>query len=135
MSDFTSGDSGDWSRSVPDTLQVERDDATLIVRLNRPRKRNALNDETVLGIQRIFQSPPEWARVAVLAANGEHFCAGLDLSELSERSTVEGIEHSQMWHRALAPIEGGRLPVVAVLRGAVIGGGSVRLPRLIGGQR
>ena len=54
---------------------------------------------------------------------GHHFCAGLDLSALSETSTFEGVRHSMMWHRAFAAIEGGELPVVAALHGAVIGGG------------
>ena len=59
----------------------------------------------------------------VLDASGENFSAGLDLSELSERSTFEGVAHSMMWHRAFEQVELGRVPVVAVLKGAVVGGG------------
>ncbi len=59
----------------------------------------------------------------VLHGEGEHFCAGLDLNELTERDVFEGIEHSRNWHRAFDRIQYGKVPVVAVLHGAVIGGG------------
>ena len=38
-------------------------------------------------------------------------------------TSVEGIAHSRMWHRVFDRIQFGRVPVVAVLHGAVIGGG------------
>jgi enoyl-CoA hydratase/carnithine racemase len=59
----------------------------------------------------------------VLHGEGEHFSAGLDLSELTERNVAAGIAHSRSWHRAFEAIEFGRVPVVAVLHGAVVGGG------------
>lgn len=108
---------------LPASLHVERHGDVLVVRLSRAHKRNALDDATVLGFERLFANPPAWARAAVLDADGDHFCAGLDLAELAERSTVDGLHHSRMWHRAFERIERGRIPVVAVLRGAVIGGG------------
>ncbi|HXF46154.1 MAG TPA: crotonase/enoyl-CoA hydratase family protein [Burkholderiaceae bacterium] len=95
----------------------------LHLRLNRPAKRNALNDALIEALHDAFAAPPAQARVAVISAAGEHFCAGLDLSELSERSVFEGIEHARMWHAAFDRIQFGRLPVVAALHGAVVGGG------------
>ena len=59
----------------------------------------------------------------MLAGEGEHFSAGLDLSELTERDVAQGIAHSRSWHRAFERIEFGKVPVVAVLHGAVVGGG------------
>jgi enoyl-CoA hydratase/carnithine racemase len=108
---------------LPDSLQVERHGEVVVIRLCREAKRNALDDATVLGLERFFSTPPAWARAVVLDSAGAHFSAGLDLTELTERTTFEGLEHSRMWHRAFARIEQGSLPVVAVLRGAVIGGG------------
>src|SRR5690606_619563 len=52
-----------------------------------------------------------------------HFCAGLDLSEISERNASQGVQHSRMWHQALDCIQGGPVPVIAALHGAVVGGG------------
>lgn len=109
--------------ALPSSLQVERHGEVAVLRLTRPAKRNALDDPTVLGIEAFFSTPPEGIKAVVLDAAGEHFCAGLDLSELTERDAFEGLEHSRMWHRAFERMERGRIPVVAVLKGAVIGGG------------
>src|SRR6516164_7228301 len=104
-------------------IRVELQDAIAILHLARPVKRNALNDETVFSLERWFSHPPEQVRAVVLSGDGDHFCAGLDLSELKERSVAEGVLHSRWWHKAFEPIEFGTLPVVAVLHGAVVGGG------------
>jgi enoyl-CoA hydratase/carnithine racemase len=95
----------------------------LTLTLNRPAKRNALNDPTVLELERIFAALPAATRCVIIAGEGEHFCAGLDLSELTERNVREGIEHSMQWHRVFEKIQFGTVPVVSVLKGAVIGGG------------
>jgi enoyl-CoA hydratase/carnithine racemase len=62
-------------------------------------------------------------RAVVLSGAGEHFCAGLDLSEVSERNVVEGMHHSRSWHACFDAIQYGPVPVIAVLHGAVVGGG------------
>ena len=43
---------------------------------------------------------PTEVRAVVLSGEGEHFCAGLDLSELQERDVAEAIIHSRTWHAA-----------------------------------
>ena len=108
---------------LPPTLRAERRGAVAVLTLARPEKRNALDDATVAGIEKFFSSIPNGIAAAVLASDGEHFSAGLDLSELTERDVTAGIEHSRSWHRAFAAIEFGKVPVVAVLHGAVVGGG------------
>ena len=106
-----------------DLLRIEALGAVLHVRMNRPAKRNALNDALVAQLHTAFVNLPEGIRAVVLSGEGEHFCAGLDLSELSERSAAEGIVHSRSWHAAFNQIQLGKVPVVAVLHGAVVGGG------------
>ena len=108
---------------LPPTLAAERLGAILRVRLNRPEKRNALNDATVLGLDRLFGALPADVKAVVLEGEGAHFCAGLDLADLSERDASAGLRHSMMWHRAFEKIQFGPVPVIAVLNGAVIGGG------------
>jgi enoyl-CoA hydratase/carnithine racemase len=66
---------------------------------------------------------PDTVRAAVIDGEGEHFCAGLDLSELKERDAGQGLHHSRMWHAALECVQYGPVPVVAALHGAVVGGG------------
>lgn len=108
---------------LPASLRVERHGDVAVLRLCREAKRNALDDPTILGLQAFFSSPPRGVKAVVLDAEGEHFSAGLDLSELTERDAFEGLQHSRMWHAAFDRIERGTVPVVAVLKGAVIGGG------------
>jgi len=108
---------------LPPTLQAERHGAIAVLRLNRPAKRNALDDPMVAGIEAFFSAVPDDICAVVLYGEGDHFSAGLDLTELVERNTVAGIAHSRSWHRAFERIEFGSVPVVAVLHGAVVGGG------------
>ena len=72
-----------------------------VIRLTRPAKRNALNDALVLAIRDTFDGLPASVRAAVITGDGDHFCAGLDLSELKERDAGQGLHHSRMWHAAL----------------------------------
>ncbi len=94
-----------------------------VIRLTRPAKRNALNDALILALRELFENMPEGVRAAVIDGEGEHFCAGLDLSELKERDAGEGLYHSRMWHAALERVQYGPVPVIAALHGAVVGGG------------
>jgi (methylthio)acryloyl-CoA hydratase len=104
-------------------LQIDIQDEILFVKLNRPEKRNAVNDALILEIDRVFSDIPKNVKCAIIHAEGKHFSAGLDLSELGERNIVEGLQHSRMWHRALEKVQFGSVPVVAVIHGACVGGG------------
>lgn len=104
-------------------LTVEVHGAIALVGLNRPQKRNAINDDLLGDVHAFFSAVPEDIRVVVLHGHGEHFCSGLDLSEHSERDAFAVMMHSQAWHRAFGLIQSGRTPVVAALHGAVVGGG------------
>jgi len=104
-------------------LRVSQSDAVVHIRLARPEKRNAVNDRMVAELHTAFANLPDDARAVVLSGEGDHFCAGLDLSEVAERSVAEGIVHSRGWHAAFDQVQYGRVPVVAVLHGAVVGGG------------
>jgi enoyl-CoA hydratase/carnithine racemase len=104
-------------------LRAEVAGAVLHLRLSRPEKRNAINDALIRELHGAFLHVPEGVRAAVISGEGAHFCAGLDLSEMDERSTFEGVAHSRQWHAAMDAVQFGRVPVVAALHGAVVGGG------------
>jgi len=107
-------------------LRVERAGPVLHVRLNRPAKRNSINDELLAQLHTVWlhmaRLAPE-VKAAVISGEGAHFCAGLDLSEVSERSVTQAVHHSRSWHACFDAIQYGPVPVVAVLHGAVVGGG------------
>ena len=111
------------SAGQSELLKIEKTGAVLTVGLNRPAKRNALNDGIILAIQDCFSNLPDGIGAVVIHGIGDHFSSGLDLSELTEHDATEGLRHSQMWHRVFDRIQYSRVPVIAALKGAVIGGG------------
>ncbi|MBP6902591.1 MAG: crotonase/enoyl-CoA hydratase family protein [Burkholderiaceae bacterium] len=106
-----------------DLLQISQSGAVLQVRLNRPAKRNAISDGLIAQLHAAFLNLPDDVRAVVLSGEGDHFCAGLDLSELVERDVHAAILHSRGWHACFDAVQYGKVPVIAVLHGAVVGGG------------
>ncbi|KAA0910843.1 crotonase/enoyl-CoA hydratase family protein [Pusillimonas sp. ANT_WB101] len=96
-----------------------------VITLNRANKRNALDEAAVAEIDAYFSNIPAHIRAIVMLAEGDHFCAGLDLKEHhdQERSAVDFLRVCQAWHRAFDKIQHGGIPVIACLQGAVVGGG------------
>ncbi len=86
-------------------LRVEITGPVLSVGLNRPAKRNALNDGIILAIQDCFSNLPDSIGAIVIHGIGDHFSSGLDLSELTEHDATDGLRHSQMWHRVFDRIQ------------------------------
>lgn len=112
-----------WPVALPAAVKVELRNAIAIVTLNRPEKRNSLSDELVLGLQTLFSSIPSNVHGIVLTGAGDNFCAGLDLNELKEASTTESFDTVAIGQRLNDTIQFCKVPVIAVLHGAVIGGG------------
>ncbi len=104
-------------------LRLQRAGPVLHVRLSRPAKRNSISDELLAQLHTVWVNLPGDVRAVVISGEGQHFCAGLDLSEVSERNITEGMQHSRAWHACFDAIQFGPVPVVAVLHGAVVGGG------------
>lgn len=104
-------------------VDVEMDGPVAVVRMNRPGKRNAMNDDLLKGIEDFFARPPQEAKVVVLTGVDGHYCSGLDLSEHVQRNAEATMRHSRNWHRVMDTIQYGGLPVVSAMFGAVIGGG------------
>lgn len=105
---------------------VEDRVATLI--LNRPEKRNSLNDTLVVELQSAFESAEHDSRVKLilLRANGESFCAGADiayLQRLARFSLEENLEDSRRLMNLLYQIYDCSKPTVAVVQGAALAGG------------
>lgn len=107
----------------PRLVTLEIDGAVATITLNRPEKRNALSLRVIEQLRDCFAALPATVSVAILAGAGTHFSAGLDLSELSESTAAEGMQHSLAWYDAFSKIQFGRVPVIGVLQGAVVGGG------------
>lgn len=109
--------------SAGDTLRISEERGIARLVLNRPQKRNAFDDALVAALEAYFSAIPAMARVVIVSGEGGHFCSGLDLSEQVNRSPLEVMAHSRNWHRVMGLIQHSRVPVVAAMTGAVMGGG------------
>lgn len=106
-----------------DIIKVELQDNIAVVTMNRPGKRNAMNDDLLKALDEFFSNPPKEAKVVVLTGIDGHYCSGLDLSEHVARDAEGTMRHSRGWHGVMDKIQYGGLPVVSAMFGAVIGGG------------
>jgi (methylthio)acryloyl-CoA hydratase len=106
-------------------ISVETEGPVTIVTLVREKARNAINEDMLEEIEAAFRKPPKGTKCFVLAAQGDHFCAGLDLREHydKDRSPLEFMKICQAWHRCFDVIQFSGIPVIAALQGAVVGGG------------
>ncbi len=104
-------------------VEYAASDGVAVLTLNRPDKRNAINDALVAELAVAVDRAAQEARAGVICANGPHFCAGLDLAEHADKDLMQGIAGSRSWHAVFSRVQRGTIPWVAALKGAVVGGG------------
>jgi methylglutaconyl-CoA hydratase len=110
----------------PVIYSVENGVARLI--LNRPEKRNALNDAMIQGLKSSLRDAEsnQAVRVVVIAGAGKDFCSGADLSALqkiSESSVSENLDDARSLMELFLMIRHARMPVIAAVRGRALAGG------------
>ena len=98
------------------------------ITLNRPEKRNALNDAVIAGVRRGLKSASvdERVRVVVIAGAGKDFCSGADLSALQKiagASVAENTEDARLLLELFSLIRELPIPVVAAVTGRALAGG------------
>ncbi|OWU86521.1 enoyl-CoA hydratase [Oceanicola sp. 22II-s10i] len=108
---------------MSDVLTIEIRDRVAVLTMNRPDKRNAMNDALLGALDAFFSAPPEGVKAVVLSGVAGHYCSGLDLSEHVSRDAEGTLRHSRAWHAVMDRIQYSGLPVVSNMFGAVIGGG------------
>jgi methylglutaconyl-CoA hydratase len=108
------------------TLRVERDDDVLRVTLARPERRNAFDAALIAELTDAFADVGD-ARAVVLSGEGQSFCAGADIEW--QRASIdlgfdENVEDAMRLYRMLTAIDTCPAPVVCVVQGYALGGGS-----------
>ncbi len=97
-------------------LLSERRGSKLLLTLNRPERRNALNTELLRALERAFaeaESSPE-VDLIILTGSDPSFCGGVDLRELEERGQAPEMGD---------PLAGLTKPLIGAINGPAITGG------------
>jgi enoyl-CoA hydratase/carnithine racemase len=99
-----------------------------VIGLNRPDKRNAINQALVQQLAEAIDRAGEEADAGVLFGHGAGFSAGLDLAEMAAKLAPDAPiprrrQSYNPWHQIFDRISRGAIPFVAALHGATVGGG------------
>lgn len=110
-----------------ETLSIEHKESVCTIWLNRPDVHNALNQQMIADIIEFFETSNTGKdiRVIVLRGKGKSFCAGADLNymkNIADFGYEENYQDSLKLARCFNTIYTCRLPVIAVVHGAAIGG-------------
>ncbi len=108
-------------------ILVEKNNALGKVTINRPKKLNALNSETIYELSKAFEvlEADEDVKIIILTGSGEKaFVAGADISEFANFSVDEGGALARKGQEMLFDyIESLSKPVIAAVNGFALGGG------------
>lgn len=104
------------------TLTVEERDDRVVVTLDRPRQRNAINAEMIGELHEVCAELERAPKLLLLTGAGDDFAAGADIAELRERDRADalaGINRNLFDRIGRLP-----LPTVAAVNGYALGGGA-----------
>lgn len=107
-------------------LLVKVDNNIAVVTINRPEKLNALNNEIIEELDKVFSqlNENENVYVIILTGSGEKaFVAGADISELNNLDEQKAKMFSEKGQKVFTKIEKMEKPVIAAVNGYALGGG------------
>jgi enoyl-CoA hydratase/carnithine racemase len=96
-----------------------------IISINRPKALNAINRVVYSELTQVFQrveADPN-VHVVVLKGSDNHFAAGADVNDLANATILEAEAYINLAHGCVQAIYSCSIPVIAYLRGYVLGGG------------
>jgi len=109
---------------MTDVVLLERPaEGVVLVRINRPEARNALNVEVRKLLSRYLTelSEDSTTRAVIITGNEKSFAAGADIKEMANLGTIEALQRGI--HRLWQSIGSCRKPVIAAVSGYALGGG------------
>ncbi len=99
------------------------------ITLNRPDKRNALNDRIITELRdaMVAAEADDQVRVVILRGAGKDFCAGADLAQLeksAQASVLENLEGASRMAELFLTMRRLKKPVIAAVHGRALAGGA-----------
>ncbi|MEJ7847641.1 MAG: enoyl-CoA hydratase-related protein [Pyrinomonadaceae bacterium] len=112
---------------MPEIL-IETREAVCYITLNRPEKRNALNEALIDSLKQALHNSDgdNNLRAIVIRGAGKDFCSGADLTALqkiSESSYEENLEDARNLMELFLLIRAVKIPVIAAVHGRALAGG------------
>lgn len=104
------------------SLLVEDRDTHVLATLNRPDKRNAIDQQLIDELHALCERLERDPRTLILRGEGESFAAGADIAQLRERRAADA--RAGINTRAFMRVNALPMPVIAVLDGYALGGGA-----------
>lgn len=107
---------------MPEPVLVEDAGDRLVVRLNRPQARNAIDQEMVDALHEVCAALEATPRIGLIIGEGSTFAAGADLAALRERRRADALRgiNSGLFDR----IRRLPMPTIALIDGYALGGGA-----------
>lgn len=110
------------------TILTEQRDGVVYLTLNRPDKRNALNDQLISELKTALRraDTDESTRCIVIRGAGSDFCSGADLAalkQISNASIAENLEDARSLMELFLLMREVRVPVIAAVHGRALAGG------------
>ena len=117
-----------------ETIILERKNGIGYLTLNRPERANTISFQLMIDVVNAMEEvekDPEYRVVIVTGAGGKHFCGGADLRDFAERARAAkssgdrqgGGDFVSPRRDLFAALEESRVPVIAAINGAAMGGG------------
>ena len=108
-----------------ENVRAELDGRVAILTMNRPKALNALNDQTLDELDRLFTSIKEDKEVlgVIITGEGRGFVAGADISQMANYGVEEARLYSERAQGLFNKIELLEKPVIAAVNGFALGGG------------
>lgn len=107
-------------------VDVQVQEKIAIVKMNRPKALNALNNDTLDELVNIFNCLKEDTEVrgVIITGEGKGFVAGADIVQMQNYKSVEGRQYADFAQSVFSKIENLEKPVIAAVNGYALGGGS-----------
>lgn len=108
-----------------ENIRVQRDGNIVVVTMARPKALNALNDQTLEELDRVFTCLEEDREIlgVIITGEGKGFVAGADISQMQSYKTEEGRAYADRAQTLFNKIEALEKPVIAAVNGYALGGG------------